>query len=133
MADQPKENFLVERRKHERFSVMDNAFAVLRFSPSSMKIGRITDISFGGMAFEYEHSEEWDDAPQELSILFGDDDFYLEKIQFKTVSDIIISFSFTETRRRGIEFGDLTASQKEQLENFVKTIAPDQDQDTPSN
>ncbi len=131
--DQPKQNFFVERRMYERFPVVDNAFAVLRFSPSTMKIGRITDISIGGMAFEYEHSEDWNDAPRELSILFGDDDFYLEKIQFETISDIIISFSFTETRRRGIKFGDLTASQKKQLEVFVKTIAPDSSQDTPSN
>ena len=125
MADQTKKEFFVERRKHKRFPIMDNAFAVLRFSPSSTKIGRIIDISMGGMGIEYENSEEWADTPKELSILFGDDDFYLEKIEFETVSDKSISFSFTETRRRGIKFGTLSDSQSSQLKNFINTIGLD--------
>lgn len=122
MADQQKEDIFVERRKHKRFPIKENAFAVLRFTPSSTKIGRIIDISMGGMAIEYENSEEWEDTPKELSILFGDDDFYLEKINFETVSDNFISYSFTETRRRGIKFGKLSDNQSSQLKNFIDTI-----------
>ena len=133
MANQTSHNPSKERRKHKRFPVTDNAFAVLRFSPASTKIGRIIDISLGGMAFEYENSDEWGDTPKELSILFGDDDFYLEKIQFETISDTIISFSFTETRRRGIKFGDLSASQKEQLNNFIDTFVHEHNQENSSN
>ena len=123
MADQTDKEFFVERRKHKRFPIKENAFAVLRFNSASTKIGRIIDISMGGMAIEYENSDEWADTPQELGILFGDDDFYLDKIQFETVFDKSISFSFTETRRRGIKFGQLSPVQDSQIKSFINTIA----------
>lgn len=42
---------LVERRKHKRFQVPFGAFAVL--GPHSTKVGRIMDISMGGLTFRH--------------------------------------------------------------------------------
>ena len=79
-----------ERRKSKRYKAAEGAYAAI--SPSSHKIGQITDISMGGLSFKYvdtnngeikndnqNHSEE--------SIFLSSMGFYVGDIPFKTISD----------------------------------------------
>jgi len=112
----------VEQRKHKRYLVKDRAFAVL--GPDALKLCHMIDISKGGLSFRYFiDSEELAEELFDLGILYGDD-FYLEKIPARVVSDNVIEnnsyFSSIIMKRRGIQFGDLTRRQKEQLEYFIE-------------
>ncbi|MEJ2033605.1 MAG: PilZ domain-containing protein [Deltaproteobacteria bacterium] len=77
---------LMERRKYRRFKVRHPAFVVFNTQPT--RLGEILDISMSGLSFRYMvDSEEVVNQSRELDILFGDDDFYLDKLPFSTVSD----------------------------------------------
>ncbi len=110
-----------ERRNHTRFQAKAGAYTV--FSSRSIIPGRINDISLGGLCFSYVEGEEWYHESSELDILFGDDDFYLDKIPFETVSDTIIEnespYSQIIMRRCGVKFGKMNADQLEQLKYFI--------------
>jgi len=112
----------VEQRKHKRYLVKDRAFAVL--GPDALKLCHMIDISKGGLSFRYFiDSEELAEELFDLGILYGDD-FYVEKIPARVVSDNVIEnnsyFSSIIMKRRGIQFGDLTRRQEEQLEYFIE-------------
>jgi hypothetical protein len=114
---------LMERRKYRRFKVRHPAFVVFNTQPT--RLGEILDISMSGLSFRYMvDSEEVVNQSRELDILFGDDDFYLDKLPFSTVSDRLsnngLPFSTMIMRRRGVQFGDLNDAQRDQLEYFIE-------------
>lgn len=119
-----------ERRKHQRIPIKEEAFVVLNTGPSFNipVIGRIMDISKSGLGFYYEYDEKWASAPENLAILYGNNNFYLAEIPFNTSSDRHIPaeslFSKTITRRRGINFGKLNSQQTSQLDYFIKLFTP---------
>ena len=121
-ATMVNEKEFVEQRKQKRFKVKDRAFAVL--GPDALKLCHMIDISKGGLSFRYFiDSEELAEEIFELGVLFGDD-FYLEKIPARVISDNVIEndshFSTVIMRRRGVQFGDLSSRQKEQIDYFIK-------------
>lgn len=112
------EKQIVERRKHKRFRVQDETLAVV-----GHKIGRIIDMSMGGLAFSYIAGREEGDESYQLSILLSEDSFNLTKVPFKTVWDVEaldVPYSSLAMRRCGVEFGDLTERQISQIEYFVE-------------
>ncbi|MDA8165048.1 MAG: PilZ domain-containing protein [Desulfobacteraceae bacterium] len=114
---------LIERRKYRRFKVKHPAFVVFNTQPT--RLGEILDISMNGLSFRYMvDSEEVVNQSRELDILYGDDDFYLDKLPFSTISDRLsdngLPFSTMIMRRRGVQFGDLNDHQREKLEYFIE-------------
>ena len=115
-----------ERRKDRRFQVENGTFAVLgglSWSHSTQKLGQITDIGMGGLAFSYIASEEVSDDSVELNIFLAENRFHLRKIPFKTIWDIEterVPFSSITMRRSGVEFGELTPDQTSQLKYFIR-------------
>lgn len=116
---------LVERRKHKRFQVEDGAFALFRphWHHSTIS-GRIIDISRDGLAFLYITSKDGSNGSFELSILFAYHSFYCDNVPVKTISDFEVAdetpVSSITTRRRGVQFGELTQDQISQLEYFIQ-------------
>ena len=112
---------IVERRKHKRFKVQDGTFAVL--TPHFYNWGQIIDISKGGLAFRYTGNELPPNVSSNLGISLANIGFYLGRVPFKAISDFEIdnevAYSFTTTRRCGVEFGELTLNQISQLEYFM--------------
>jgi len=112
---------IVERRKHKRFKVQDGAFAVL--TPHFYNWGQIIDISRAGLAFRYTGNELPPNVSCDLGISLADIGFYLGRVPFRAISDFEIgnevAYSFTTTRRCGVEFGELTLNQISQLEYFI--------------
>jgi len=115
---------LVERRKHERFQVEDGALAVLKPPwPHSTRLGQIIDISRGGLAFRCIASEERSNGSCELSIIFADHGFYLNKLPINTISDFETAkmpFASMTPRRRSVQFEELTHDQMSKLEYFIQ-------------
>jgi hypothetical protein len=64
----------------------------------------------------------------ELDLFLIDTDFYLSEIPFSTVSDFKIHenpFSSITMRRCGVQFGELNASQRAELEYFIQNHTVD--------
>jgi len=113
---------LVERRKYKRFQVQENTFALLRAQVS--KLGRVIDISKGGLAFRYVSIGERLKGPLEVDLLLPHHDFSLNKLPVKIISNFEIAsetpFRSLTLRRVGVQFGELTQKQKSRLEYFIQ-------------
>jgi hypothetical protein len=113
----------VERRKHERFEVPIGAFVVL--GPHSTQVGRIIDISMGGLAFRHVDKEQPSDALHELDVFHIENDFCLKHLPCETVSALETyesPFGSFVIRESAVQFGDLTSDQRSQLEYFIRNL-----------
>lgn len=113
---------MLERRKHKRFQVQDDAIAVLR--PVVDKRGPIIDISRGGLAFRYITAKESSDRSSKLDILLPDLSFYLGHLPIRTVRDFEVTSDYalasTKTRRCSVQFKKLTQKQISLIESFME-------------
>ena len=113
-----------ERRKFERFLAQDRAFAVLR--PDFTRLGKIKDISEGGLSFEYIAYQEDEQDASEMDIFLSEGGFHLSKMPCRIIYNIRMRLehqTFTtriQSRRCGLHFGRLTPEQASQLEFFLK-------------
>lgn len=110
---------IVERRRFRRFLVKPGAFAV--FCRSTVIPARIIDISRGGMAFCYVDEQGCLNDLCELDIMYGETDFYLDRISFETVTDCVINgvTSPPVLNQRGVKFVDLSQKQISMLNHFI--------------
>ena len=111
----------VERRRHKRFQVGEDAFVIL--SPSDTGAGRLKNIGMGGLMFEYVAVKEPSLEVSEVEIFVTDSSFRLHGLPCKSVWDLPVykvpSVSLHK-RQCGVQFGDLTPHQVSQLEYFIK-------------
>jgi hypothetical protein len=120
-------NMEMNKRKDERFFVVDDVIVVLR--NKSPKIGRVKDISMGGLSFEHIHGEDLERESSERDISLWLNGFSMGDIPCRVVYNISIStppeYDFLtihlKTKRCGIRFETLTNNQREQLGFFLKT------------
>jgi hypothetical protein len=116
-------NELSEQRKDKRFQVPKDAFAAL--GPDYIKVGQIINISMGGLAFRYLGSEQPSNA-SELDIFLAGRAFYLYKLPFATVWDLVTGekpFNSIKMKVCGLKFGELTQSQISELQYFIQDYA----------
>jgi len=111
-----------ERRQQKRFIAEEGAFAALVDQES--RLGQIKDISTEGLSFRYIDSNEKLENAAELKIILGNQGLYLDRVPFVKISDFEIenefSFSTIKMRQIGLQFRELTAEQKIQLERFIQ-------------
>lgn len=93
------------------------------FKSNPLEIGEITDISRGGMAFQYIEKEKCLDNVTTLDILLAEDDFYLQDLRIEVVSDVSVADDLDlgpfKTRRMGVQFCDLKPGQEAALRHFI--------------
>ena len=111
-----------ERRKFRRFKVNLGAYVV--FTPNPNTPCRIVDISIDGIAVLFvEGQENWEGKAMELTILMDNEDCVLRNLPFEIISDFEtlsgLASGETGTRRLGLRFGELTPTQRLQLEQFI--------------
>ncbi len=115
-----------DRRRHRRFSVRQNAIAVIQSIPTIV-LGQIKDISLGGLSFAYMYSDEHPDESAALDIFLPDDKTLVKGLTFRTVTDSIVlndnPFSTVIMNRRSIQFGKLTDRLKSELEYIIQILA----------
>lgn len=119
-----KSKSLVDRRKHKRFKVPADAFAIVK--DPCFKLGQIADMSLGGISFYYISGKEFS-RNIEVDILLADDDFYIDNLPVSIVSDINVhlneSLDKRAFKRCGLQFEELTSQQRSKLSCFI----PNQD------
>jgi len=122
---------MIEKRKHKRLHAPSDAVVFLRTSwPDFTIVGKIIDVSSGGLAFFYTAASMQKDEPRKLDIILAGSRFSLSQVPFKTVSDVEISMEcpvgFMAPRRRGVQFRDLTENQKLELGYFIQCCTTNQ-------
>ena len=115
-----------ERRKYTRFLAEEDAYAALGINFT--KVGKLKDISIGGLAFEYIGCTE--NCVQDSSIVtifHSHNEFHLPNLACRFIYNLSISaenddFQFIRQytiQRCAIQFGDITAKQRKQLEFYI--------------
>jgi len=115
----------IERRMHRRFKVRDDIFAVL--GKNSHALGRIIDISKGGLSFTHNGGKVENSRMSELSLLFADRNaVHIShtslKFRSRIVSDneTVQNGNLHSSRRRcAVQFDDLTWYQQSSLDNLI--------------
>ena len=109
-----------ERRKFKRLLPRGLTFAVFR--PHFSNLGKVKDISLGGLALEYVLNETQNKGSSEIDIFLTDDSLYLRRIPSKIIYDRKIDEEYRSMKKRrcGLQFGDLTSTKKYQLEYFLQ-------------
>jgi hypothetical protein len=113
---------LPERRRFKRLQVQQNTFALLRGQAS--KLGRVIDISDGGLAFRYVSIGEHLKSVFELDLVSSRGDLRLNGLPVKVVSNLERQSKSPpgriRLRRVGVQFRELTHDQISQLERFMR-------------
>ncbi len=116
-----------ERREFDRFEVSEGSFVAFGSHPS--KLGQITDLSRGGLAFRYVENNLHPHTCSDLNIIVANNGFYLKGMPFKTISNSEIAveniFSSIMIRHHSIKFGDMTNKQITQLNYFINHFTTD--------
>ena len=116
---------LAEKRRFRRFQAPQNAFALLR-GPDG-KLGQIIDISRGGLAFRYVANGGQTNGSLQLDIFLANNGFHLEKVSFRTVSDLEVirqgPSNSVIMRRCGVQFDELNQDHASRLEYFIENYA----------
>lgn len=116
-----------EQRKNIRFLAQDNAIVALQNVYT--KVGKVKDISMGGLAFEHIDDEKPNSETSRRDILLWVNGFRLSKLPGRIVYDIPLPppneyqelIIHLVTRRCGIQFEALSEDQASQLDFFLKT------------
>ena len=117
----------VEKRNYVRFLAKPNTYAALgsRFT----KVGRIKDISIGGLAFEYIcNSQDSDQQPSKIAIFLSENGFHLADLACWVVCDCPkcawsknpVLNSVYAINCCAVQFTVITKNQKDGLEYFLK-------------
>jgi hypothetical protein len=140
----------IEYRQHQRFHLDKNAFALIRsisagalkvhgksmgciacavFNAKPTKLGRIDNISIGGLMFHHADSKAQLSQDLVLDILLADCGFYLANIPFKIITDVVIPDEVysdaIEIRQVCLQFQKLNAFQQMRLKDFIKNHGTD--------
>jgi hypothetical protein len=109
-----------EQRKHKRFQAQKGIFVGV--GPYCDKVGRLRDISMGGLVFRHVGTGEVLYGSY-VDIFMSESDFYLGRLPINVISDIEILDETptvsTTMRRCRLRFGKLTNQQKAKLKELI--------------
>lgn len=125
MKDEKQANGGAEKRKTARFIPKENTFAA--FGNGLPKVGKIKDISQGGLSFEYLYDSETDSHDNRVEIWMLGAKYALRDVPCKKVYDIRSGsdyenhpFVSTIMNRCGLQFGTLSTDQSSKLSSFIR-------------
>jgi len=133
-----------EHRYHQRFRFNKEVFALIRsisigplklkgksmgsiacavFDARPVKLGKIDNISMGGLMFHHADSKTNFSKPLALDILLADCGFYLNSMPYKIISDTVIPEDVPdesiEMHQVRLQFQNLNLNQRVRLKNFI--------------
>lgn len=105
------------RRKYVRFPI--NGCTLF----NELKIGRVVDISHGGMSFYYADRTAWPETSCQTGTIRIRDKSLAIDLPLETISDIELPHNYSDgsmtVRRRSVKFGQLTNDQIEQINEVI--------------
>ena len=120
-----------EKRKTARFIPKENTFAAFgngRPNGDGLpKVGKVKDISRGGLSFEHLHNGEKESHPDRVDIWMSGVKYALRDVSCKQIYDIRSAadyenhpFASTIMNRCGLEFETLSTDQSSKLSLFIR-------------
>ena len=115
---------MAERRQNPRYHVRDGEFEV--FSHDSKIMGKLNNISQGGLAFHYSPVEGRRAESETIDIMAkSPDPFFLPSVACRTMYDISTlaedrTFTGATARLCGVKFVGLQDEQTKKLAHFIK-------------
>ena len=115
------------RRKHQRFAAKDWIFAACK--GDSLRLGKVVDISRGGVAFQYvsfmEENRSPVKGPVDVEVFEKGSSWCLLKASCCVVYDFEVPLPGSmlenyQLRRCGVQFGKLSREQWSDLEYFIQ-------------
>ncbi len=120
-----------ERRKYIRFLSGEPAYGAL--GPRYIKVGKIKDISVGGLSFVYISTTGTDRYKESshVNIFITDMRFHLPNVPCRVVYDVPMDSAHSEgpfkshlsTKRCGVQFDSMTDDSANMLNYFLETYA----------
>jgi hypothetical protein len=118
----------MDKRKYPRVTVEEKGIVALHNGVN--RIGKVKDISLGGLSFEHIYEEDLMEGGSRKSLTLLIDDVKLSKVPCRIIYNHMLQIPAEygqlairlTTRRCGIEFESLTDQQIAQLELFLKTF-----------
>lgn len=124
MKDKKQTDEGAEKRKTARFFLKENTFAA--FWSGSPKVGKVKDISQGGLSFEYLYDGETDSDSKLVDIWMSGVKYALRDVPCRKVYDIRAAVDYanhpfvsTIMNRCGLQFGILSTDQSAKLSLFI--------------
>lgn len=137
-------NGWIECRYHKRFRLKEDTFAVIRpvsasplkiygrsmgciacavFNAMPTRLGRIDNLSMGGLLFHHVDCTAHATRELVLDILLADCGFYLANLSFKIITDVVIPADVPgdaiDMRQVRLQFEKLNAIQQVRLRDFI--------------
>ncbi len=114
-----------EQRQHVRRYPSDNVYVAL--GEGYARVGRMYDMSKGGLSFEYiVYEEETPEKVQKIDIFISKDEFHLSGVPCEVIYDIHVtaptSSLFTSniiSKRCGVRFTGLSTGLENQIDTFM--------------
>ena len=125
---------MAERRQHPRYPVRDGEFEV--FSRDSNIMGKLNNISRGGLAFQYSPVEGRKAESETIDIMAKSPDlFYLPSVACRAMYDISMlaedrTFTGAATRLCGVKIFRPTKEHEQKLALFIKKYGLEPPEDT---
>ncbi len=120
---------ILEKRRFKRFKSKKGAFAYFPKNGASITMGKILDMSIGGLSFQYFKSSEIDNGCSAIRILGNNGSLIrLDQIQCRIVYDYEVpetSWDQISVRRCGVEFKKINSEHKRKLKKFINHFAVD--------
>ncbi len=114
-----------EQRKYSRFSLQNDAYAVIDSKPAPL--GHLIDISIDGMSFLYAGGGLEVDRTLELGIFLYSLDVAIDELPARVVSMVEVKkdnlFDFVVLMRYGLQFHNLDREQKIEIMELLKNFS----------
>lgn len=118
---------IANQRKHTRLLPQENTFAAI--GREFTKVGKVKDISIGGLAIEYIVGEDENHRPSQVDIFMSGQVFHLNSLPCKLVYDMEVHVPHVNnqyvklltTKRCGVQFEELSDHDQAQLEIFLES------------
>jgi hypothetical protein len=119
----------IEKRREARLSPKNTMFAGL--GKNYARVGKVNNLSLGGLAFEYIDGEDMDQTFSQISQidifvvggvfhLYGIPCEVKYDIKFDRQNEDIENSTISSTRRCGVQFGKISKDDLVQLKSFLK-------------
>ena len=117
---------MIEHRKHVRLLPPPNTFAALGNTYS--RVGKVTDISMGGLSLEYLSEENIDIKLSQVDVFLVGSIFHLYNVPCEIVYDIPIHVPHLKnnlvkiltTKKCGVTFVEISENDSKQLKLFLE-------------
>ncbi len=116
----------LNNRKFSRFLAQNDAFVAV--GHSFARVGKVKNISRGGLAFEYVSDNSLEENASQLDVFLSEHGFHLSDIPCKVVYDIPVGNPYVyktfkqtfTTKCCGVQFVDIPKHKKSLLDFFLK-------------